>query len=67
MKNIEYCPIKQRRWTKSAIDCYYIGCNCSKCFIFEIIGARCQMKSAVLQLVRKFGKPEKYSVYTENY
>ena len=49
----------QYRWTKSAKDCYFIGCTCSKCKIYEIIGSKCRMKAAVLELVRKFGKPER--------
>lgn len=46
-----------RRWTLSAIDCYKIGCNCSRCTIPEIMETPCKMKYCVLELVKKFGKP----------
>lgn len=48
-----------RRWTPSAKDCYFRGCVCSGCPIFEIIGNQCKMKRTVLNLVRKLGKPER--------
>lgn len=49
-----------RRWTRTAIDCYSIGCNCKKCIIPEIMTSqKCQMKKTVIELVKKFGKPEK--------
>lgn len=51
-----------RRWTLSAIDCYKRGCICEGCFIYEKYSKpgkwNCYMKSAVIELVRKFGKPE---------
>ena len=47
------------RWTDDAINCYYRGCVCSDCPMYEMIGSQCQMKRSVLGLVRKFGKPEK--------
>lgn len=50
-----------RRWTPSAKDCYFRGCVCSDCPIFEIIGNQCRMKRTVLMLVRKLGKPERRS------
>lgn len=48
-----------RRWTVSAIDCYFRGCVCSGCPVYEILGNRCRMKQSVLMLVRKFGKPNR--------
>ena len=50
-----------RRWIQSARDCYFRGCVCSDCPIFEIIGNQCRMKRTVLMLVRKLGKPERRS------
>lgn len=47
-----------RRWTRSAEECYELGCICSKCKIPEIMETPCQMKASVIELVRKFGKPE---------
>ena len=54
----EYKYTKQRRWTQSAVECYAIGCNCSKCYLKEIMKNHCRMKGAVLELVRQFGVPE---------
>ena len=44
-------------WTIQAAECYNIGCKCSECLIFNVIGNRCQMKKTVISLVRKYGKP----------
>lgn len=49
-----------RHWTKLAIDCYSIGCNCKKCIIPEIMTSqKCMMKYVVKELIKKHGKPEK--------
>lgn len=45
-------------WTQQAIDCFEIGCRCSKCFINKNIESKCLMKSTVIELVRRFGKPK---------
>lgn len=54
-------PTLLRRWTPLAIKCYKSGCNCYKCTVLKncesITPATCRMKSVVLGLVRKFGKP----------
>lgn len=47
-----------RRWTRSAVECYEIGCMCSRCYLPLIMETPCQMKIVVMELVRKFGKPE---------
>ena len=44
-------------WTPTAEDCYNRGCVCEGCFMFKILHNTCQMKSAVIDLVRKFGRP----------
>ena len=46
------------KWTQSSIDCYKIGCNCSKCNIKKIINTKCYMKQVVIELVKKFGAPK---------
>lgn len=47
------------RWTKTAKYCYYINGDCSKCNeVPEWFKAKCQMKKAVIALIRLFGKPE---------
>lgn len=52
-----------RRWNPTAEDCYRRGCVCEGCYIYELYfkpyGAKCQMKYAVMELVRKFGIPDK--------
>lgn len=45
-------------WTKSAIECYRINCNCQNCSIFEVIGTNCQMQDTVQKLLEKFGEPD---------
>ena len=53
--------IAVRRWTNTALDCYKRGCVCEGCFyndFFNGTSHRCQMKAAVLDLVRVIGKPD---------
>ena len=50
-----------RRWTTTALECYKRGCNCEGCFytdFFNNSSQKCQMKAAVLELVRVLGKPD---------
>ena len=49
----------QRRWTRQATLCYYLGFNCKKCDVPEDFKRRCRMKATVLDLVRELGKPSK--------
>ena len=48
-----------KRWTRSAVDCYKRGGVCEGCFYdgFFSVGFKCQMKKAVLTLVRNVGAP----------
>lgn len=60
-----------RCWTRTAQECYERGCVCEGCLVYEQIGKDCRMKAAVLELVRKFGKPPKknknmFSEYEKN-
>lgn len=52
-----YRATKQRRWTKTAVECYQIGCICKNCSLYEILGEHCMCKGAVLELVRTIGIP----------
>lgn len=48
-------------WTRAAIDCFKRGCICSGCFYDTFFTDKkqiCQMKKAVLQLVKRYGKPK---------
>lgn len=50
-----------RRWTHAAIDCYKRGCVCQGCYFSDFFSDEkqsCRMKSAVIELVRLFGKPK---------
>ena len=47
------------KWTESSIFCYERGCNCSGCYMKDMLETHCLMKMAVLELVKKFGKPPK--------
>ena len=47
-----------RQWTLAAKECYERGCNCQGCYMRDLITSDiCRMKGAVLELVRKYGKP----------
>lgn len=56
--NVEVKKAVLRRWTQSAVECYYLGCDCSKCVYPKVISTPCQMRNIVIQLVRKFGIPK---------
>ena len=50
-----------RRWTTTAMECYKRGCNCVGCFYQDFFSGttqKCQMKAAVLELVRTIGTPD---------
>lgn len=48
-----------QHWTEGAIDCYKRGCNCQGCDLPHPTEG-CNMKSAVIDLVRLYGSPEVY-------
>ena len=60
-------------WTKSAVDCYKRGCRCEGCFYNtfftqssdDYVVRKCQMKKAVLELVREHGTPEENNIVVE--
>ena len=60
--NVSCSETTTKQWTPTAVDCYLLGCTCSKCFLYQIYfldsGIKCRMKDVVIELVRKFGKPE---------
>lgn len=51
--------MRDMHWTQLTKDCYKRGCKCTDC---DLIPARyiriCQVKRAVLELVRTKGRPE---------
>lgn len=56
-----------KKWTEGSIFCYRRGCNCAGCYMKELINSTsCKMKNAVIELVKRYGKPpesetEKYT------
>ena len=63
--NVSCSETVSKNWTPTAIDCYYIGCSCSKCNLYKIYFAntdnKCRMKDTVIELVRRIGAPNKES------
>ena len=59
--NVSCSETISKSWTQSAIDCYLLGCVCSKCNLYKLYfkksSYKCQMKNTVIELVRKTGKP----------
>lgn len=52
-----------RYWTISAVYCYKIGGCCENCKIakeLETLPDRCRMKGTIIELVRKYGRPDLY-------
>lgn len=51
-----------KQWTRTAVDCYKLGCICSKCTLYEVFFSKkkfkCKMKETVIELVRKLGVPK---------
>ena len=48
-------------WTTSAIQCYMRGCVCDGCFyqnFFSDKNHKCQMKIAIMSLIRNNGLPK---------
>jgi len=60
--NVSCSETLNKKWTQSAIDCYKIGCRCSKCNLFKVFFSKrnykCRMKEVVIELVRQVGVPE---------
>lgn len=60
--NVSCSETVSKSWTPTAIECYNIGCCCSRCNLYKIYFAdkryKCKMKETVIELVRKLGLPE---------
>ena len=63
--NVSCSKTMSKSWTQAAIECYTIGCNCSKCNLNRIYFSdsifKCKMKETVIELVRKLGAPNSNS------
>lgn len=51
-----------KEWNGTAIDCYNLGCDCSKCFIYKTYFKdkyyTCKMKYYVQLMLNKLGAPK---------
>lgn len=68
--NVSCSETISKSWTPTAVDCYNIGCQCSKCNLHKLyfkdrIG-KCKMKETVIELVRKIGAPEEENFYDQS-
>ena len=63
MKTKQPCEFSRRiiRWTQEAMNCYMRGCICKNCpiykFYFKGSKNKCQMKTIVIESVRKLKLP----------
>ena len=61
--NVSCSETISKNWTSAAIDCYLIGCSCSRCNLYKIYFSEsnfhCRMKETVIELVRRCGAPER--------
>lgn len=68
--NVSCSETVSKNWTPTAIDCYSIGCICSKCNIYKLYFAdtniRCRMKDTVIELVRRLGTPQKENIHEQH-
>lgn len=59
--NVSCSETVSKKWTPTAVDCYLIGCTCSKCNLNKIYFSqsvtKCRMKDTVIELVRRVGVP----------
>ena len=60
--NVSCSETLSKIWTPTAIDCYKLGCACSKCNLYAIYfkesATKCKMKETVIELVRNLGAPQ---------
>ena len=60
--NVTCSETTSKNWTPTAIECYRLGCNCSKCNLNKLYFSdsifKCKMKETVIELVRRLGVPE---------
>lgn len=61
--NVSCSETLSKCWTPTAVDCYNIGCMCSRCNLYKIYFqgniSKCRMKETVIELVRLIGAPDK--------
>lgn len=52
-----YNTANLRTWSKSAIECYKNKLMCRFCTLPEDLKPKCKMKATVIELYKKYGKP----------
>lgn len=59
--NVSCSETLAQSWTPTAVDCYRLGCCCSKCNLYKLYFEnsifQCKMKETVIELVRLLGVP----------
>lgn len=45
------------QWSKDAINCYEIGCDCTKCLLAKILETPCILNITVEKNLKTIGKP----------
>lgn len=54
----KFAPSMTFQWTKAAVECYQLNCECILCSIpRQMHSQKCQMKAVVLELIKHVGKP----------
>ena len=60
--NVSCSETLAKNWTPTAIDCYKLGCKCTKCNLYKLYFKdsifKCKMKEIVIELVRTVGLPD---------
>ena len=60
--NVSCSESTSKNWTPTAIECYQLGCSCSRCSLYKLYFSEslsnCRMKETVIELVRRLGAPE---------
>ena len=64
--NVSCSETISKNWTSTAIDCYKLGCMCSRCNLYKIYfsnsSMKCRMKETVIELVRRIGAPKEEEI-----
>ena len=60
--NVSCSETLAKRWTPTAIDCYKLKCECTKCNLYKLFFKdgvqKCRMKETVIELMRLHGAPD---------
>lgn len=63
-----FAPSNVQNWTEEAVKCYESKFDCLNCNnYYLLISQPCQMKAAVIELFKKYGKPKKEFIMEKPY